>query len=237
MVSKNSQLSITYLKHASLMIKDIDNWILIDPIFFDLWLYNDFSPLAFDIEKMPKPHYILITHGHYDHLDTSSLKLFKEHSHVITPLGYDDLFDGFDRTQLDWFNAYKDQHREITLIPCDHWTMRHPFLDYNSSLWGSFIIKTLSGPTLFISGDCAYSNRFQEIGKEFSIDLAIFNLGAYEPRWFMEKNHMNPPEVVQAFKQLNARHLMVVHWGTFRLGDEPVYFPPLAIRRKMKNAG
>ena len=79
MVSKNSQLSITYLKHASLMIKDIDNWILIDPIFFDLWLYNDFSPLAFDIEKMPKPHYILITHGHYDHLDTSSLKLFNNH--------------------------------------------------------------------------------------------------------------------------------------------------------------
>lgn len=234
MINKNSGLSITYLKHASLMIKDIDRYFLIDPIFFDLWPLTDFTPLAFDVRSMPKPHHILITHGHYDHLDTRSLSLFKNHSHFITPLGYNDLFEGFKRSQLDWFDTYKDKNREIILIPCDHWTMRKLFLDFNTSLWGSFIIKTRSGPTIFISGDCAYFNRFQEIGREFSIDLAIVNLGAYEPRWFMAKSHLNPSEAVQTFKELNARRLMIVHWGTFRLGDEPVYLPPLAIRREME---
>jgi len=50
-----------------------------------------------------------------------------------------------------------------------------------------------------------YFDGFREIGKEFSIDLAIINLGAHAPRWLMVSNHMNPAETVQAFKELSAR--------------------------------
>lgn len=180
----------------------------------------------------------MITHGHYDHLDLRTARRFKNYSHFITPLGYQDLLVGFKQITLDWFETYSEnKYREIILLPSNHWTMRKFFFDYNTSLWGSFLIKTRSGPTIFISGDCAYFDQIQEIGREFSIDLAIINLGAYEPRWLMAKVHMNPPEVVKAFKKLNAHHLMVVHWGTFRLGDEPVYFPPREIKKEMENAG
>jgi len=75
------------------------------------------------------------------------------------------------------------------------------------------------------------------LGRAFSIDLAIFNLGAYEPRWFMAGSHLNPAETVKAFMELNARYLLVVHWGSFRLGDEPVHFPPLDIKREMEKQG
>jgi L-ascorbate metabolism protein UlaG (beta-lactamase superfamily) len=98
-------------------------------------------------------------------------------------------------------------------------------------------LKTVSGPTVYISADTAYFDRFREIGEEHSIDLAIINLGAYEPRWFMAGSHMNPRETVEAFKELGAARLMIVHWGTFRLGDEPVHFPPLDIRREMEKEG
>jgi len=74
---------------------------------------------------------------------------------------------------------------------------------------------------------------FREIGKEFSIDLAIFNLSAYEPRWFMSAGHINPQETVRAFQELRAKHLLIVHWGTFRLGDEPVYFPPVQLKQEL----
>ncbi|MCP4668666.1 MAG: MBL fold metallo-hydrolase, partial [Deltaproteobacteria bacterium] len=107
----------------------------------------------------------------------------------------------------------------------------------NRSLWGSFLIKTAAGPTVFISGDTAYFEGFREIGKEFPIDLAIINLGAYEPRWFMKSSHMNPPEVVRSFQELGAGHLVIVHWGSFRLGDEPVHFPPADIGREMEKQG
>lgn len=234
-------LSITFLKHSTVMIKDRDRYILVDPVFFDLfWFIKDFTPLAFDLNEMPRPHHTLITHGHYDHLDKTSLISMGKNTHVISPLGYSKILGELGmqkKTELDWFHVFKEGEMEITLLPCNHWSMRNPFTGPNRSLWGSYLIKTASGPTIFISGDTAYFDGFREIGKEYSVDLAIFNLGAYEPRWFMTHSHMNPDETVRAFRELGARHLMIVHWGTFRLGDEPVHFPPLDIRRELANEG
>jgi N-acyl-phosphatidylethanolamine-hydrolysing phospholipase D len=115
--------------------------------------------------------------------------------------------------------------------------MRNPIIGPNRSLWGSFLIKTSGGFRIFVGGDAAYSEAFRELGKEFNIDLAIFNLGAYEPRWFMESSHMNPGDTVKAFKDLGAKNLLIVHWGTFRLGDEPVHFPPIQIRQELEKEG
>jgi L-ascorbate metabolism protein UlaG (beta-lactamase superfamily) len=53
----------------------------------------------------------------------------------------------------------------------------------------------------------------------------------------MATSHMNPPEVVQAFLELGADHLVIVHWGSFRLGDEPVHFPPQDIGREIQKQG
>ena len=69
------------------------------------------------------------------------------------------------------------------------------------------------------------------------IALAVINLGAYEPRWFMKTSHMNPDETVRAFRELGADRLLVVHWGSFRLGDEPVYQPITEIGQEMAKAG
>ena len=240
-VKRSNGLSITFIKHASVMIKDLDKYILVDPIFFGLFrFFKDFSPLAFDIKEIPLPDHVLITHGHYDHLDKPSLASLGKETHVITPMGYNDIFNDLGmnrRTQMDWFDTYKDGKLEITLLPCNHWTMRNPLVGPNRSLWGSFLVKTASGATIFISGDTAYFDGFREIGEEFSIDLAIFNLGAYEPRWFMATSHINPSETVRAFRELQARHLLIVHWGTFRLGDEPVHFPPNDLRRELEEEG
>ncbi len=234
-------LSVTFIKHAGVLIKDLDVHILVDPIFWSVSRFiKDFTPLAFDVTKLPAPDHILVTHGHYDHLDVPTLSSFAEETHVITPLGYDDLFGSLGmnrRTRLDWFDSFEEDGREITLLPCDHWTMRNPLVGPNRSLWGSYLIKTAAGPTIYVSGDTAYFRGFPEIGKEFPIDLAIINLGAYEPRWMMAAHHMNPGEAVKAFKELGAEKLMVVHWGTFRLGDEPVYLPPIELQRELEKEG
>jgi len=240
-VPQEDGLSITFIKHSSLMITDGDQHILVDPIFRGLsWFIQDFTPIVSDMTQMPRPDHVLITHGHYDHLDTDTLGSLHTDTHLITPLGYNDIFDELGmahRDTLDWFDTFDDGKRKITLLPCNHWTMRNPLIGPNRSLWGSFLIETATGPTIYIGGDTGYFRGFEEIGASFSIDLAIFNLGAYEPRWFMAPSHMNPRETVQAFKELGAKRLLIVHWGTFRLGDEPVYLPPLQLSQELERAG
>jgi L-ascorbate metabolism protein UlaG (beta-lactamase superfamily) len=234
-------LSITYLKHASLMLQDAGCRVLLDPVFTSpFWFIRDFTPLAFEPSAIPAPDHVLITHGHYDHLDTDSLAQLPAGTHVICPPGYSDILDDVglhNRTVLDWYDSYRDGDREFILLPCNHWTMRSPVAGPNLALWGSYLVRTASGPTVYISGDTAYFDGFRQIGEEFNIDVAVFNVGAYEPRWFMAPSHLSPAEAVQAFQELNARRLMIMHWGTFRLGDEPVHFPPRHMRDEMRQAG
>lgn len=237
-VALHNGLSITFIKHACVMIKDRGTTILIDPIFSGLiGPFKDYTPLGFSAADMPAPGAILITHGHYDHLDLPTLQGFSEASQIITPLGYQDILPKQTRhAELDWYDTISHGTCEIICLPCNHWSMRDPLQGPNRSLWSSYLVKTSAGKNIYISGDTAYFAGFDDIGRDFEIDLAVFNLGAYEPRWFMKKSHMNPPEVVRAFGELKAKHLMIVHWGTFRLGDEPVYMPPFDIRQAMDAA-
>lgn len=239
-ISHNS-ISITYLNHASVLVRENGVSLLVDPVLFGLPMpIKDFSPLAFTPEQMPLIDAVLITHGHYDHLDLRSLKAFHHRARILCPLGYGKLIRKNGARQvdeLDWLDSVKIGPFEITFLPSNHWTMRNPITGPNKALWGSYLIRSASGRTIFLSGDTAYFNGFAEIGKRYRIDLAIFNLGAYEPRWFMKDSHINPQETVRAFTEMGAEKLMVIHWGTFRLGDEPVFLPPLEIRREMGNAG
>ncbi len=240
-VKKSRGLSLTYLKHACLLIKDQDTHLLIDPVFHALpGFIPDFTPFDFDLCKIPRPDHVLITHGHYDHLDTRTLAGFDKNTHVISPLGYDRILHGLHMkniTPLDWFEQSAQNGQRITLLPCRHWSMRNPVVGPNRSLWGSYLIETASGPTLYIAGDTAYFDGFAEIGRDYAIDLAIFNLGAYEPRWVMAQSHMNPKETVRAFELLGAKKLMIVHWGSFRLGNEPVYLPPIELKEELEKKG
>jgi L-ascorbate metabolism protein UlaG (beta-lactamase superfamily) len=90
---------------------------------------------------------------------------------------------------------------------------------------------------IYVSGDSAYFDGFEQLAEDYDVDLAIFNLGAYAPRWFMAPIHMDASETVQAFQEIKAGRLMIAHWGTFRLGDEPVHFPPLDLRQALDERG
>ena len=232
--------SVMFLRHSCLLVRDLETVYLVDPIFFGLFWLTDFSPIRSGLDDMPRPDHVLITHGHYDHLDLDSLRTLDPGTHVVTPLGYDGIFEDLgmsNRTRLDWYETHAEGQGEVVFLPCRHWTMRNPITGPNRDLWGAYLIRGESGRNVFLSGDAAYFDRYGEIGGEFDIDLAVFNLGAYEPRWFMAQSHINPEETVRAFCELKARRLLVVHWGAFRLGDEPVHLPPLEIRRAMERAG
>jgi L-ascorbate metabolism protein UlaG (beta-lactamase superfamily) len=79
---------------------------------------------------------------------------------------------------------------------------------------------------------------FRTIGERFpKIDWAMLPIGAYDPPWFMQPQHMGPEEAVSAFEMLGARTFVAMHWGTFKLTDEPIGEPPERLRAHWAERG
>jgi L-ascorbate metabolism protein UlaG (beta-lactamase superfamily) len=67
--------------------------------------------------------------------------------------------------------------------------------------------------------------------------VALLPIGAYEPRWFMADQHMNPDEAVRAHLDLEARASVATHYGCFRLTDESVDAPLRALEAARREHG
>lgn len=187
-------------------------------------------------EDLPPIDAVLITHSHYDHLDLPSLK--QVGARVVAGLGLRALLERnqIPMSELDWWQSINLGPLAITFVPAQHWSRRGLF-DANKTLWGGFIIE--AGSTrVYHAGDSAYFDGFLEIGRRFpGIDVALLPIGAYDPAWFMERQHMNPEQAVQAFIDLNARCFVPMHWGTFRLTQEPMDEPPARLLREWERLG
>ena len=113
---------------------------------------------------------------------------------------------------------------ELTFTPAQHWSSRSLF-DRNHSLWGSWFVRD-DNNTFFHAGDTGYSRDFVEIRKKLGdVDYAMIPIGAYDPRWFMSYQHVNPEEAVSIAKDMAAGVSFGMHWGTFILTDEPIMEP------------
>ena len=216
-----------WLGHASFLV-DIDGFrALIDPVFGGASMFVPRKvPAPFAVEELPHVDAVLITHGHYDHLDRTTLgRLAREQgagTTVVTPLGLGGVIpSGFERVvEIDWWTQVDFGGLEVALVPAQHWHRRGAF-DTNRALWGGYVLE--GSHTLYHCGDSGYFGGFEVIGEVFpEIKLAMLPVGAYEPRWFMRPQHMNPEEALQTFDDLGAARFVGMHWGTFDLTDEPL---------------
>jgi len=127
--------------------------------------------------------------------------------------------------ELEWWAHTQLGGLTIHFVPSQHWSQRGP-ADKNETLWGGFVLEAASS-SVYFAGDTAYFEGFGEIGRRFpGIAAALLPIGAYDPEWFMRVQHMNPEDAVKAFQSLGARLLCAMHWGTFKLTDEPLDEPP-----------
>jgi L-ascorbate metabolism protein UlaG (beta-lactamase superfamily) len=125
----------------------------------------------------------------------------------------------------------------VTLVPTRHWSARS-LSDRNMALWASFVIEAPAGRVYFV-GDSSYGDgsHFREARKRCGpLRLALLPIGAYEPRWFMADQHMNPAEAVKAFIDCGAERALGHHYGTFQLTDEAIDAPLLALAEALRAA-
>jgi L-ascorbate metabolism protein UlaG (beta-lactamase superfamily) len=200
------------------------------------------APPGIPLARLPPLEVVTVSHNHLDHMDLPTLRriaVLAPEVTVVAPLG-NARFLRRARiakiVELDWWQSTTIAGAEITLVPARHWSMRAPW-NRNDALWGGFVYRAAEG-TVYHSGDTASFDGFREIGARLGpIDWAMLPIGAYEPRWFMAPQHMSPEDAGQAFLDLGARTLVAMHWGTFKLTDEPLGEPPGRIRTFFREHG
>lgn len=223
---------ITWLGHASFLVQLDGVSLLLDPALMPS-LFGGIErnvPPGVPIEKLPPIDAVLVSHSHYDHLDLPTLERVK--APVLAGLGLERWFRdrGLFATELGWWQTTTVRGVRVTLVPAQHWSRRGLF-DTNRALWGGFVIEGRNA-TVYHAGDTAWFDGFAEVGRRFpSIDAALLPIGAYDPAWFMETMHMNPEQALRAFRALGARTFVAMHWGTFKLTDEPLDEPPALFRQ------
>src|SRR3982075_495394 len=243
-----NKVRLSFVGHASWLIQTAGLNILVDPVwsmraspfmFAGPKRHND-PGIAFD--ALPHIDAVLVSHGHYDHLDVATLsRLAARFSpRVITPLGHDitmrdadaairaEPFDWNDRVELGRGVA-------VTLVPTRHWSARGLF-DRNRALWASFVLETPAGK-LYIVCDSGYGDgkHFRRVAEAHGpLRLAILPIGAYEPRWFMRDQHMNPSDAVKALADCGAEQALAHHHGTFQLTDEAIDAPVVALHAALE---
>jgi L-ascorbate metabolism protein UlaG (beta-lactamase superfamily) len=218
---------LTWLGHASWLVQLDGVSLLIDPVFSEgigPGVHRQVPP-ALDVAQLPHIDAQLVTHNHRDHLDLPSLRAVARP--IIGGLGLTPFFARYDLecTELEWWAETRVGAVTVSFVPSQHWS-RRGLSDTNETLWGGFVIAG-STARIYHSGDTAYFDGFSEIGRRVGpIDAALLPIGAYDPAWFMGKQHMNPEEATQAFVDLRARDFFAMHHGTFKLTDEPLAEPP-----------
>jgi L-ascorbate metabolism protein UlaG (beta-lactamase superfamily) len=242
---------IAYVGHASFLLQTAGLNVLVDPV----WSQRA-SPVRFAGPKrvndpgiafadLPRVDAVLVSHAHYDHLDVATLsRLAAAHRpRVITPLGNDVIMRNRDRAIAaeahDWGERVDlGAGVTLTLVPTQHWSARK-LSDRNESLWASFVIEAPAG-TIYFVADSGYgdgANFRNARGRHGPFKLAILPIGAYEPRWFMRDQHMNPAESVQAFVDCGAEYALGHHYGTFQLTDEAIDAPLSALSVALTEVG
>ncbi|KAM6986364.1 N-acyl-phosphatidylethanolamine-hydrolyzing phospholipase D [Aplochiton taeniatus] len=248
----SSGLKVTWLGHASVLVEIDGLTVLTDPMFSQRASPVQFmGPKRFrrppcTVDQLPRIDAVLISHSHYDHLDSGTVaslnSRFGAELRWFAPLG---LLDWLQRSgcenaiELDWWEENcVPWHDGVTFVctPAQHWCKRTP-LDDNMALWGSWSVL---GPKhrFFFAGDTGYCPSFLEIGRRFGpFDLAAIPIGAYQPRDVMKGQHVDPEEAVMIHMDIQAKHSVAIHWGTFALAYEYYLEPPIRLREALEKKG
>jgi L-ascorbate metabolism protein UlaG (beta-lactamase superfamily) len=242
-----SEATVTWVGHATLLVQLEGVNLLTDP----QWSERA-SPVSFAgpkrfmapglrFEDLPPIHVVLISHDHYDHLDVATVqRLAREHRpFFLVPLGLKAWFAAIgigEVEELDWWDSRTFRGLVLTCVPAQHWSARAPW-DRDRRLWSGWAVAG-DDRRFFFSGDTGYYDGFREVGARLGpFDLAAVSVGAYVPASIMQFTHTTPEQALQVFADVRGDRFIPIHWGTFRLSEEPLDEPPRRVIAESERIG
>ena len=244
-LAKPEELGVTFIGHSSFLLQVHGRKLLVDPVFSKrLILLRRQRRPGVVVEALPAIDVVLLTHAHMDHLDMASLRsviratrrLTGKTPEVVVPRGVEDLVErlGFSRIHgLSWWEQIEVQGLTVTMTPCKHWGARM-FRDTHRG-YGGYVVEG-GGQSVYHSGDTAYFDGFREIGTKLKPEVALLPIGAYFPDSYRSV-HTSPEEAVRAFVEVGAQKMVPMHYGTFRLGREPMEEPIQRLEAEAERLG
>ncbi|KAK6030230.1 hypothetical protein OSTOST_03638 [Ostertagia ostertagi] len=141
-------------------------------------------------------------------------------------------------TELEWGESasfrLNDMELTVWCLPAQHWGQRGPF-DRNEHLikflikrlWAGWAVITRSR-RFYYSGDTGFCDKeFKKIGERLGpFDLAAIPIGAYNPRWMLKSEHIDPHEAVLVHELVKSKFSIGIHWGTYHMGSHELYLEP-----------
>lgn len=245
---------VTWVGHSTFLIQMAGLNFLTDPIWsqraspFQFIGPRRISQPGIRLKDLPEIHAVLISHDHYDHLDSSTVEQLRN-SHPkarwFVPLRLAKWLSKHgvhDAAEHDWGASSSLGVVQLTCTPAQHFSGRS-VTGRDRTLWCGWIVRAPDFAVMF-AGDTGLHPDFEQIARLYGpVSIAILPIGAYDPRWFMRPVHMDPEDAVAAYTSVvnaNADHRCVFipsHWGTFLLTDEPVDEPPVRLQKAWADAG
>lgn len=241
----NGEMGVTFIGHASFFLQIASQNVLVDPN-FARWLFvlKRLRKPGLRVRDLPAIDLVLVTHAHFDHLHRPSLRAIVQHTKrrsgrspiIVVPHHVFDLVSdlGFaDVVELDWWNSYRHHGLTVTHVPSRHWGAR--IIKDAHRGYGGYVLRG-GKHSVYHAGDTAYFKGFRDIGERLCPELALLPIGAYNPSTFRNV-HADPGDATRAFLDLNARWMIPMHYGTFRLSHEPMEEPLQLLEKEAKAAG
>jgi L-ascorbate metabolism protein UlaG (beta-lactamase superfamily) len=231
----DNAVTLAWLGHATVLINFYGLRVLTDPALFprigvSAWI-TTFGPLrltssALSPAQLPAIDLLLVSHAHFDHLDTASLAAVRGRPAAVTAWRTSDLLPRrryASVRELRWDESIlvgtERGDVEVRAVQVKHWGARIGRDTYRG--YNGYVLRR-EGRTLLFGGDTAHTPLFDSYRRYGPYDAAIMPIGAYDP-WIY--NHCTPEQSVRMADAAGARLFVPVHHKTFRLSNEPIDEP------------
>lgn len=231
----DNALTLAWLGHATVLVNFYGLRLITDPTLFarigvDLGV-GSLGPLrlvqcALTPDELPEIDLVLVSHAHFDHLDTPSLAALPGRPAAVMARETSDLLPRERYASVDELR-WNESTRVTTprgealvrAVEVKHWGARIR-RDTHRGYTG-FIVER-EGRRLLIGGDTAETPAFSAHRRHGPFDAAIMPIGAYDP-WI--RNHCTPEQAVTMADAAGARLFVPVHHQSFQLSREPFHEP------------
>jgi L-ascorbate metabolism protein UlaG (beta-lactamase superfamily) len=200
-------LVVRYIGHGTVLVELDGVRLLTDPLLRNRVVQLR-RRLPLDADALPKPDVVLISHGHYDHLDLPSLRLLERATRVVAPKQLADRIDDFDVFGIEEGGELSFGPVVVRATHAEHEGGRPLF--GNGAALGYAI---LGSRQIYFAGDTDLFPGMEGLVDDLDVALVpIWGWGATLGRG----KHLDPERAAEAVRRLAPRIAVPIHWGTYR---------------------